>query len=93
MCSGVKGRFGEQDRDPELNEHEYSMSTSLVLRCAQRRLIPLRLLQRRAYQPDLTPPPPPTSQPAVETFSQTSRPRPYYARPPPPRRDLPKLQV
>jgi hypothetical protein len=38
------------------------------------------------------PPPPPTSQVVVETFSEPSRPRAYYARPFPPR-DLPAEKV
>ncbi|KDR73820.1 hypothetical protein GALMADRAFT_212599 [Galerina marginata CBS 339.88] len=45
----------------------------------------------RNYATELPRPPPPTRQPVIETFSETSRPRPYYAKHPP-FRDLPKAR-
>ncbi|KAF5323728.1 hypothetical protein D9619_012971 [Psilocybe cf. subviscida] len=58
------------------------------------RLVSLRLpskhaIQARNYATELPRPPPPARQPVIETFSEPSRPRPYYAKHPP-FRALPK---
>ncbi|KAF8658901.1 hypothetical protein AX16_001945 [Volvariella volvacea WC 439] len=45
----------------------------------------------RSYATELPRPPPPTEPPVVTMFSDTSRPRPYYAKHPPPR-PLPQVQ-
>ena len=44
------------------------------------------------YATELPRPPPSTSEPVVETFSATSKPRPYYDKHPP-HRELPKIKV
>jgi len=44
------------------------------------------------YSTELPRPPPSTTKPVVETFSATSKPRPYYAKHPP-HRELPKIKV
>ncbi|KAF8967310.1 cytochrome oxidase complex assembly protein 1-domain-containing protein [Flammula alnicola] len=62
------------------------------------RISALRLATRRVfagnstrnYATELPRPPPPTRQPVIETFSEPSRPRPYYAKHPP-FRALPKV--
>ncbi|EDR03343.1 uncharacterized protein LACBIDRAFT_191598 [Laccaria bicolor S238N-H82] len=45
----------------------------------------------RHYATELPRPPPSTSEPVVETYSATSKPRPYYAKHPP-YRELPKIK-
>lgn len=47
---------------------------------------------RRNYVSELHRPPPPTQEPTAETFSSTSKPRPYHGRGPP-RTDLPMIEV
>ncbi|KIM48510.1 hypothetical protein M413DRAFT_14987 [Hebeloma cylindrosporum] len=49
------------------------------------------LIALRCYATELPRPPPPSRQPVIETFSETSRPRPYYAKHPP-FRELPKAK-
>ncbi|KAH9484537.1 hypothetical protein JR316_0004019 [Psilocybe cubensis] len=65
-----------------------------ALRLAGPRVAPTRFLLKnsaRNFATELPRPPPPRSQPVVETFSDTSRPRPYYAKHPP-FRELPRAQ-
>ncbi|KAF5387025.1 hypothetical protein D9615_002060 [Tricholomella constricta] len=50
-----------------------------------------RFFSSRNYATELPRPPPPRSEPVVETFSSTSRPRPYYAKHPP-TRELPRIK-
>ncbi|OCH93871.1 DUF1783-domain-containing protein [Obba rivulosa] len=60
-------------------------------RCApQPRLLPSRPCRRYATATEASPPPPPKESPAVETFSEASKPREYHSRPQP--RDLPPLR-
>ncbi|PPQ78437.1 hypothetical protein CVT25_011882 [Psilocybe cyanescens] len=65
-----------------------------ILRMAGSRASSTRILAKRTakcFATELPRPPPPTSQPVIETFSDTSRPRPYYAKHPP-FRELPRAQ-
>ncbi|CAA7271077.1 unnamed protein product [Cyclocybe aegerita] len=59
-----------------------SLSRSTVRLLSQRTL-------SRGFATELPRPPPPTHQPVIETFSDTSKPRPYYAKHPP-FKDLPR---
>ncbi|GLB35624.1 putative cytochrome oxidase complex assembly protein 1 [Lyophyllum shimeji] len=60
-------------------------------RSIARRYLPLRQLRPRTYATELPRPPPPQEKPEVETFSDTSRPQPYYAKHPP-TRELPPIK-
>ncbi|KAG5636339.1 hypothetical protein H0H81_008361 [Sphagnurus paluster] len=75
------------------------MSTAAILKMASSRrtanILTVRpatlILPSRAYATDLHRPPPPRAQPEVETFSGTSRPRPYHIKHPP-TRELPRIK-
>ena len=62
----------------------------------RRSLVPRRVLfsERRTYATatQIPRPPPPTEEPPTETFSAPSKPKLYYTRPPP-RDELPQIQV
>ncbi|KAG6331251.1 hypothetical protein ID866_7836 [Astraeus odoratus] len=59
---------------------------------ARRRVVAHPRRYATTVDPPSRPPPPPPQQPEVETFSSSSKPRLYYARPPT-RSDLPEIKV
>ena len=50
-------------------------------------------IRRRAFATEQLPRPPPSKEPAVETFDNTSKPKPYHGLRPPPRTELPLEKV
>jgi len=91
IVTKTKTQGSVPQREPPVHPFRTStMSASLIHRTrpASRRV----LASRRCYATELPRPPPPSRQPVIETFSETSKPRPYYAKHPP-FRDLPREKV